>query len=245
VQRCYPDHLDSPDDDDLAAAYAWPPAVAERPVLRANMVASIDGGIAVDGKSAGLGSDGDQRIFAILRDLADVLLVGAGTIRAEGYGGIRLDAARQSRRQRWGLGGPPPLAVVSGWGLDRGLGIFTGSETPPIVITTTAGAKRMDGFPATVIDAGSETVDLRRMIAALGDLGFRRVLCEGGPGLLGHLIGANLLDELCLTTAPLTLGAGPTTLLADVGLPDPVAWNLRSLHLDGDQLFSRYRRAAA
>jgi 5-amino-6-(5-phosphoribosylamino)uracil reductase len=243
VQRCYPDHLDSPDDDELAAAYAWPAEVTDRPVLRANMVASIDGGIAVDGKSAGLGSDGDQRIFAILRDLADVLLVGAGTIRAEGYGGIRLDAARQERRQRWRSSTPPPLAVVTGRGLDRGLGIFTDSQTPPIVITTTTGAKRMTGFPATVIDAGKDTVEFPRMIDALHDLGYERVLCEGGPGLLGRLIATGLLEELCLTTAPLILGAGPATMLADVRLPGPAGWNLASVHLDGDQLFSRYRRA--
>ncbi len=134
--------------------------------------------------------------------------------------------------------------MVTGRGLDRGLGIFEGMQTPPIVITTTTGAKRMTGFPATVIDAGSETVELPRMIDALGDLGFDRVLCEGGPGLLGRLIAAGLLDELCLTTAPLILGAGPATMLADVRLPGPAGWNLVSLHLDGDQLFSRYRRAA-
>src|SRR3954451_16319297 len=118
VQRCYPDHLDDVDDDDLAAAYAWPAEVARRPVLRANMVASIDGGTAVDGKTAGLGSDADQRVFAVMRDLADVLLVGAGTIRAEGYGGIRLGGDRLARRRRWGLGSPPPVAVVTGRGLD-------------------------------------------------------------------------------------------------------------------------------
>src|SRR3954471_6070939 len=101
MQRCYPDHLDDADDDDLAAAYAWPAGVAGRAVRRANMVAPIDGGTAVDGTTAGLGSAADQRLFAVLRDLADVLLVGAGTIRAEGYGGIRLDAERLGRRRRW------------------------------------------------------------------------------------------------------------------------------------------------
>src|ERR1700709_1226569 len=82
------------------------------------MGGSIDGGLAIDGKSAGLGSDGDQRIFAILRDLADVLLVGAGTIRAEGYGGIRLDPARRARRLRGGTGAPtaPPRGGRRGTG---------------------------------------------------------------------------------------------------------------------------------
>ncbi len=247
MQRCYPDHLDDPDDDALAAAYAWPDEVGVRPVIRANMVASIDAGVAVDGKSAPLGSPADQRLFAILRDLADVLLVGAGTIRAEGYGGIRLDEHRSARRARWGLGGAPPVAVVSGRGLDRDLDIFTGlftdvadDQTPPIVITTTSGARRMAGFPATVIEAGKDTVDFGSMVAALTDLGFRRVHCEGGPGLLGRLIAAGLLDELCLTTSPMTLGAGPATLLGDVALAHPVRWRLETLHIEDGTVFSRY-----
>ncbi len=241
--RCYPDHLDAPDDDALAASYAWPTEVDRRPVIRANMVASLDAGTSVDGKSAGLGSESDQRIFAILRDLADVLLVGAGTIRAEGYGGIRLDAGRKTRRARWGLGDAPRVAVISGGGLDRELGIFTDAERPPIVITTTRGARRMQDYPAVVVEAGSETVDFGAMVAALDEMGLRRVHCEGGPGLLGRLIAAQLLDELCLTTSPMTLGTGPTTLLGDIELPAPVAWQLKSLHLDGDQVFTRYRRS--
>lgn len=244
MQRCYPDHLDSPDDDALAASYRWPDEIDRRPVIRANMVASIDARVTIDGKSAGLGSAADQRLFAILRDLADVLLVGAGTIRAEGYGGIRLPTGRLARRERWGLGIAPRVAVISGGGLDRDLGIFTDAERPPIVITTTAGAQRMSGYPATVIEAGDETVDFGAMIGALDELGLRRVHCEGGPGLLGRLIAAERLDELCLTTSPMTLGAVPATLLGDVRLPIAARWSLQTVHVDGDQLFTRYRRAA-
>lgn len=244
MQRCFPDPLASPDDDALAAAYAWPAEVAGRPVLRANMVASLDGAISVEGRSAGLGSSGDQRIFAVLRDLADVLLVGAGTIRAEGYGGIRLDAARLARRHRWGLGAAPRVAVVTGGGLDAGLGIFTDSEAPPLVITTAAGADRMSGYPATIIQAGADAVDLTMMVQALADLGLHRVLCEGGPGLLGRLLSAELLDELCLTRSPQTVGGPPTTMLGGAALAEPVRWELQTLHLEQGNLFSRYRRAA-
>ncbi len=243
MQRCYPDHLDSPDDDAIAAAYSWPGEVGRRPVVRANMVASLDAAVAVEGKSAGLGSDADQRIFAIMRDLADVLLVGAGTIRAEGYGGISLNPGRRARRRRWGLGDAPPVAVISGSGLDRDLSIFADSDTRPIVITTRSAAQRMSGYPATVIDAGTDSVDFGRMISALDGLGFRRLHCEGGPRLLGRLIDAELLDELCLTTAPLTLGAGPAGLLGDVRLADPIRWALHTLHIGDGQVFTRYRRA--
>lgn len=245
MQRCFPHHLDAPDDDALAAAYAWPVEVVARPVLRANMVAALDGAIAVDGRSAGLGSDGDQRIFALLRDLADVLLVGAGTIRTEGYGGIGLDADRLARRQRWGLGPAPRVAVVTGSCLDADLGIFTDSGTPPLVITTTAGAQRMSGYPATIIAAGTDSVELPLMVTKLADLGLHRVLCEGGPGLLGRLIDAALLDELCLTSSPQTVGGPPTTMLGGIRLAGPVRWQLQSLHLEDGNLFSHYRRPAA
>jgi len=243
VQRCYPDHLDSPDDDALAAAYAWPTEVIGRSMIRANMVGAIDAGVTVNGKSAGLGSAADQRMLTVLRDLADVVLVGAGTIQVEGYGGIRLGPDRISRRSRWGLAGATPIAVVTEHGLDPDLGLFTDNEARPIVITSAAGAARMGSIPATVVQAGTDSVDLALMVQALSDRGFRRIHCEGGPTLLGSLVRETLLDELCLTTSPTTVGAGPATLLGGVRLPDPVRWNLETLHLDGSHLFSRYVRA--
>lgn len=208
------------------------------------MVTSLDGAISVDGLSAGLGSTGDQRIFAVLRDLADVLLVGAGTIRAEGYGGIRLDADRLARRHRWGYGAAPRVAVVTRSGLAADLGIFTDSETPPLVITTKAGADRMSGYPATIVEAGEDEVDLALMVQKLAGLGLHRVLCEGGPGLLGRLIDADLLDELCLTSSPQTVGGPPGAMLGGVELAAPVHWELQTLHLEQGNLFSRYRRTS-
>jgi riboflavin biosynthesis pyrimidine reductase len=240
VQRCYPDHADSPDDDTLATAYAWPVSPTDRAMLRANMVAAIDAGAVLAGKSEGLGSSADQRLLVVLRDLADVVLVGAGTIRAEGYGGIRLGTDRLERRARWGFGGPPPIAVVTRRGLDRELGIFTDNEVQPIVITSTAGAARMSGHPATVIEAGTDSVEMGAAVRALAGRGFRRILCEGGPSLLGSLVAERLVDELCLTTSPITVGAGPTTLLGAVRLTEPAQWRLQTLHVDGSHVFSRY-----
>lgn len=208
------------------------------------MVTSLDGAISVDGLSAGLGSGGDQRIFAVLRDLADVLLVGAGTIRAEGYGGIRLDDDRLARRQRWGLGAPPRVAVVTGGSLPADLGIFTDSDVPPLVITTTAGAARMSGHRASIVEAGTERVDLALMVRKLTELGLHRVLCEGGPALIGGMIDADLLDELCLTSSPQTVGGPSATMLGGISLSTPVRWELQSLHLEQGNLFSHYRRAA-
>ena len=110
----------APDDDTLAPLYRWPDRRAQlarssgRTWSRRWTAATT-----VHGRSGGLGNAADEHLFALLRDLADVILVGAGTVRAEHYGGIRLTAERAARRLRWGLTAePPPIAVVTARGLD-------------------------------------------------------------------------------------------------------------------------------
>ncbi len=226
-------------DDDLAALYAWPDG--STPIVRANMITSLDGGAALDGRSGGLGNEADQHLFAVLRDLADVVLVGSGTVRAEQYAGIRLDPIRRRRREGWGRpADPPPIAVVTGRGLDPNLPLFTDTETPPIVVTTEAAAARVPGCARRVI-AGEQHVDPAAAVAGLAALGFVRIHCEGGPSLLGRLIAAGLVDELCLTIAPLLLGAAATRLLP-TDLADPVGWDPLHLRAGGRHLFARYAR---
>lgn len=227
-------------DDALAALYAWPDRTPA-PYLRANMIASLDGGSTVDGRSAGLGNAADEHLFAVLRDLAEVILVGSGTVRAEGYGGIRLDDTRRARRRRWGLPTtPPPIAVVTGRGLDPEAPLFTDTDTPPIVITTEQAAGAVPEGVQVII-SGHDRVNLSEAITALGVAGFTRIHCEGGPGLLGDLVAADLLDECCLTIAPMLLGSRATRLLP-VPLDDAVHWELAAARLAGDHLFTRYRR---
>jgi riboflavin biosynthesis pyrimidine reductase len=232
---------DGPDRDDaLAALYAWPQD-GIGPTVRANMITSLDGGAALDGRSGGLGNEADQHLFAVLRDLADVVLVGSGTVRAERYAGIELDGARRARRVRWGLpASPPPIAVVTGRGLDPSLPLFTDTQTPPIVITPRAAAARVPASAEPLI-AGDETVDPVAAVRGLADRGFRRIHCEGGPALLGQLVAADLLDECCLTIAPLLLGSAATRLLP-VDLAEPAGWTPMSVRLGGAHLFARYRR---
>jgi len=238
----WPDATDDDDvDDELAALYGWPADLGS-PVVRANMIASLDGGSTVDGRSAGLGNAQDERLFSILRDLADVILVGSGTVRAERYGGVFLDARRRARRQRWGLSpAAPPIAVVTARGLDPESPLFTETDTPPVVITTEIAADRVpDGI--TKIITGHDRVNLSVAVSALGVAGHRRVHCEGGPALLASLIADNLLDECCLTIAPLLLGERSTALVP-VDLRDPVRWTLSGAMIGGSHLFTRYRRA--
>lgn len=227
-------------EDDLAALYAWPDSPG--PTVRANMISSLDGGATLDGRSGGLGNEGDRWLFAVLRDLADVILVGSGTVRAEQYAGVELDEARRARRVRWGLpAAPPPIAVVTGRGLDADLPLFTGFETAPIVVTPRSAAGLVPAGAEPLL-AGDRTVDLAAAIRGLADRGFRRIHCEGGPDLLGRLVAANLLDECCLTIAPLLLGSAGTRLLP-IELAEPARWTPVSVGVDGAHLFARYRRS--
>ncbi len=196
---------------DLAACYAYPDELAA-PHVRVNFVSSTDGAVTVDGRSGGLGSDADRQVFGILRELAEVVLVGAGTVRSEGYGG--------ARKPTRGRALPPPIAVVTGSGnLDPGARLFTDTRVPPIVLT---GPDAPAGRLAALTAAGADVVVLDPLSPAavldeLGRRGLHRVLCEGGPRLFGELVAADLVDDFCLTVAPV-LAAGDAGRIA-VGPP--------------------------
>ena len=197
----------------LAGAYAYP---RER-WLRANFVSSADGAAYIDGLSGGLSSPGDKQVFGILRVLADVVLVGAGTARAEEYKPARQRPSLASLRE--GRPAAPPIALVTRTlGLNLASPLFT--EAPPdartIVITCAAadaGLRAETAKVADVIVAGDEAVDLPAARAALEDRGLPRVLCEGGPRLFGDLAAAGLVDELCLSLSPVLAGPGAARII--------------------------------
>ena len=230
--------LDDVDDAALAAHYAWPEGPG--PHVRVNFVSSVDGAVSVDGRSGGLGTAADKTVFRLLRELADVVLVGAGTVRAENYNGVR--------RPTRGRATPPPVAVVTGSAdLDPTAKLFTDTVVPPLILTTaSAPAERR----AALADAGGEVVALPRLtpdalLAELGRRGLRHVLCEGGPGLLGALQAADAVDELCLTISPL-LVAGEAGRIAHgpPGSPPRRLTLAGALQAD-DALLLHYRRAPA
>lgn len=229
------------------------PGAADRPWVRANMVTSADGAAALDGRSGGLGGPADRMVFDLLRSLCDVVLVGAGTARAERYKPVR--ESRLWAELRAGRPPTPPIAVVTG-SLD-----FTNcepllSELPPyartVVITTAAAASRAPADwerRVRMVVAGETTVDISQAIAALVSLGFREILTEGGPHLLGELTKAGLLDELCLTTSPV-LASGPAgrILVPPGGSGQPTAaqqLDLAHVLADSGFLLARYVRPAA
>lgn len=199
-------------DADLLQLYHYPD-VSGRAWVRANVIAGLDGAAAADGTSGALGSAGDKHIFDLLRALADVILVGAGTVRSEAYSGCQIEPARRRQRGERGQTEVPPIAIVTRAGLlDPELPVFTSTAVPPLVLTCTAAAddtRRRLGRLAEVIDCSDTDpadLDHATLLAQLQTRGLRRILTEGGPTLLGSLIDADLLDDLCLTLAPLLVG---------------------------------------
>ena len=227
------------DDDALAAAYRLPPGRS----LRVNFVATLDGAITVGGRSAGLGTPGDKRIFDLLRALTDVVLVGHGTASAEGYGPITADSRVGRLRTSLGRPATAPIAVVSRRAsLDPGRDLVTAAVSPTILIT--CGAADPDRRAALteagveVLVCGDDDVELPAALDALADRGHEQVLCEGGPQLLGAALTAGVADELDLSIAPALVG-GESRLLGSA-LPDVVRLDLRQLLEEDGMLFARY-----
>ncbi|MCS0602178.1 pyrimidine reductase family protein [Streptomyces sp. LP11] len=236
---------------ELAAAYAYPARVSgpARPWLRANMVSSLDGAAQHEGHSQPISSAADMRIFGTLRALADVVVVGAETVRQEGYRPARARAEFAAARQAAGQGPAPAVAVVTAsLELDFSLPLFTSPLVPTLVLTGAAAAPERiaaaEQAGARVVIAGEGTgVEPARLVGALAELGHTRLLTEGGPRLLGQLIAAEVLDELCLTVSP-TLTAGDAQRIA--GGPSvavPRRFGLVSLLEEDGFLFGRYRRS--
>ncbi|MGW4564407.1 pyrimidine reductase family protein [Streptomyces sp. NPDC004561] len=236
---------------ELAAAYAYPePAPgAPRTWLRANMVSSLDGAAQHEGHSQPISSAADMRIFGTLRALADVVVVGAETVRQEGYRPARARAEFAEARAAAGQGPAPAIAVVTAsLELDFSLPLFTSPLVPTLILTGAAAAPdrvaAAEKAGARVVVAGEGMgVDPDRAVRALAGLGHTRLLTEGGPRLLGQLIAAEVLDELCLTVSP-TLTAGDAQRIA--GGPSvavPRRYALVSLLEEDGFLFGRYRRS--
>lgn len=215
----------------------------EGPSLRAGFVVATDGGVAWDGGSRALQTPADQAAFSTLRAVADAVVVGAGTARAEGYGPVRHRAAGHAWREAHGRR-PARLVIVSrAMDLEPSDRAFSGDVRPVVVTCAAADAPRGLSEVADVVVAGDAEVDLVEALAALHELGLTRLLCEGGPQLLTSLLGAGLVDELCLTLTPLLVGTAPTLL--SERLAAPVRLELRHLVDGGDgALLARYAVAA-
>jgi riboflavin biosynthesis pyrimidine reductase len=237
------------DESRLTDLYAYPDNL-QSCWVRGNMIASLDGAATDDGKAGGLAGAGDRALFTLMRNAADVILVGAATVRIENYSGAQLSLAERQARQRRGQSEVPPIAVVTRSGdLDPGARLFTRTEVPPLILTCSRSVDEIRqrlGAVAEVIDASGQYpdgVDGATALKILAERQLYRVLTEGGPLFLSLLIENGLLDELCLTVAPILVG-GPARRIA-TGL-NQVHTRMRRTHLltdDAGYLYTRYIRS--
>ncbi len=214
------------DDAEIERLYAYPAATG-RPWVRTNFVATVDGAAhGADGVSGTLGGDADERVFGVLRSLADVVLVGAGTARDEGYGPADV-----------------PIALVT-----RSLDVPDALRVPGTVVVTTADAPRdrLDalGPDVEIIALGTGDIDWPGVMDAFAARDWLHVLCEGGPSLHGELVSLDLVDEVCLTVAPvLAVGSAPRIAHAD-DVVDRAMTLGHAIAVD-DVLLTRWVRARA
>ena len=211
--RWAPGHDGTMDPEALALAYGYPELTEGQSWVRANFISSLDGAATGDdGRSASLNTGADRDVFRLLRALSDVILVGAGTARIEGY--RRVTVRPPWLEHRAGRPAHPTVAVVSRSG-DIPSQLSQARENSGEVLLVTcerAGNEAIDLARGTlgddnVIVAGEASVDLASALDALAARGLRRMLCEGGPHLMRDLTASGRLDELCMTLAP-TLVAG-------------------------------------
>ena len=218
--------------DELEAFYQLPPGPSH---LRVNFVSTLDGVIEVNGRSQPLGNAADRAAFMAMRAVADAIVVGAGTVRAERYGPVRLDEPARARRRDRDQSELPRLAIITAQGdLDPQARVFGGSERP--VIWTTDVARRGNAALAAVAEVivcGEQHVDLSRARQELESRGWRRLLCEGGPALFQSLLVNGLVDELCLSLSPMLAGSEHRHLTSDSPLPELAEFELIGL-LEGD-----------
>lgn len=209
----------------------------------ANMVGGLDGSAAIGGRVGELSEGVDAELFRSLRSVADVVLVGAETVRREGYGPVRLDGDRQRERHERGAGPVPPIAVVTrSIDLDWDSALFTEAAAGTIAVTCeAAGTEAIERARehATVLVAGEASVDLGEALRQLAELGLHVVLCEGGPTLLGRVAADGLLDEFCLTIAPV-MGGDPLPVAITPPGADTTGFALRHIAVDRDTLLLRY-----
>ncbi len=222
-------------DDLRLTVPPWP----GRPTLRANMIVSLDGSVVgPDGRSGSLGCRTDRMLLSDLRASADVILAGRATVTVEKYGP---PATPRAGRREAGQSAAPRLAIASASGhLDPGLPAVADPSRLPLVLTTTVGAARLAWLPGDcVLPFGAETLDLPAALRAISAVGLGRVVCEGGPHLLGSLLSLGMVDEICLTLSPKTVGPGPGVA---VGSRTRADWDLASARAVGSFLFLHYRR---
>lgn len=243
MQALYPTSPSTLTDEDIAELYRYP---GERTWVRANFVSTLDGAVqGSDDRAGSLSDSADRRVFALLRSLCDVVLVGAGTARAEGYAPVKPQEVDTGLRQRLGLTPVPSIAVVSS-SLEVSDELLHGGDVPTLVLAAssapTARVQEARDLGAEVVFAGDETIRPAAVVEELSARGHHRVLLEGGPQLMRGFVAADRCDELCLTVSALLVGGERHRLLRGGTVEPAQALQLRHLLEENGTLFCRYTR---
>jgi riboflavin-specific deaminase-like protein len=241
LERLYPDRGRTTPAELASGMRLGDQAPPERPYVVVNMVSTIDGKATIDWRTKGLSDELDRELFHHLRTQADVVMVGAGTVRAERYGRITKTEELMDKRAAEGLEREPLAVVVSGR-LDLPPDLPLLQEPEQRVVIATAADTQLDGTAAQVeyLTTGE---DLPLLMARLReDYGVRSILCEGGPTLNAHLLAAGLVDEFFVTLSPQIVG-GPSalTIVAGRELVEPVDLQLVWVLQGHGTLFTRWR----
>ena len=243
IDRIMPGPVKGATDAQLLSWYTHPPTGSPR--VSFNFVSSLDGAATLTGRSGGLGNAADRRIMGLIRRTTDILLLGAGTVRTEGYSGDLIGTAGAQWRTSQGKSGHPALAVVSGsLRIDPDLPFFATAAEPPLVITTAeANRVRRKALEkvAEVVTCGQRHLDVDLLIKELERRGHSRIHSEGGPRLFVTFQQAGRVDELCLSVSPLlTAGPGPRIGASSQEDLPPRRMHLQHVLRCGDMLFLRY-----
>jgi riboflavin biosynthesis pyrimidine reductase len=228
--------------DVLGRVTAEERGAADRPWLMLNMVTSVDGATTVEGGSTGLSDEDDRELFSALRTVADVVLVGAGTVRAENYRPVRLEPGSVEARLARGQSPAPRLVIVSGsLNLDPGTRVFSDPDHRPAILTS----EGPDPDRIRSLSRVAEVVSLpdlegRTVMGYLS--GDKVVLCEGGPSLNGPLVAAGLVDEINWTISPMLVAGSSKRMIFGETLAPPYRMQLDRLWRGERSLFLRYLR---
>jgi riboflavin biosynthesis pyrimidine reductase len=211
----------------------------DRPFVLVNMIATADGRASVAGRTAAIGNRADYELFHALRARADAVMVGAETVRVEGYGRMIVDPEARARREAAGMDGDALAVLVTRTAfLPADNALLRTPENRIAVLTPSPDAELPESPAERFYLRGSLEEGLRALRA---DHGVRTLLCEGGPALLADLVRRGLVDELFLALAPLLAGGeNPLTILRGEALDPPLELDLLSVHESGGCLFLRY-----
>ena len=241
--RLWPGRSDV-DADGLLAN--WNPAegvgsTLARPRVAVNYAVTADGAVSLeDGKSGGIGDDGDLAVFKALRDRVDAVLAGTSTVAVEGYHRIIRDPVRQEQRVARGLA-PNPLAVlISRSGVLPLEAPMLNDADQEIVAFVPTGTPQCSALNVEQVELASVTPT--EALEHLGRRGVKSVRCEGGPKLVAALAAEDLIDDLFVTIAPILAGGGAMGISNGPSLQSPAQLTLSHMAERNGSLFVRWTR---